>query len=74
MPLNIDYRLLYTPQNNYLDKLAIDVSTSLGLVAPLGFNTAKEVEQHLFNHPYLAGINFANISVSYLLIKFKSVY
>lgn len=62
---------MYSPTNSYLDELTRGVSQSLELLEPIGYNTPAEVEQNLFNHPYLAGINFANITVRFFFFFFQ---
>lgn len=58
-PLEIDYRLLYTPPSKFLDDLLTGVVNALDMDGFVPVNSAAEMEAILIHHPYLAGLQFA---------------
>lgn len=62
-PLEIDYRLLYSPPSKFLDDLLAGVVNALDMNGFTSVNSAAEMEATLINHPYLAGLEFATDEV-----------
>lgn len=62
-PLEIDYRLLYTPPSKFLDDLLAGVVNALDMDGYISVNSSAEMEAILIQHPYLAGLQFATDEV-----------
>lgn len=62
-PLEIDYRLLYTPPSKFLDDLLAGVVNALEMDGFVPMNSSAEMEATLIQHPYLAGLQFATDEV-----------
>lgn len=74
-PRTIDFRLVYSPENEYLQELVTKAAEYLGISTEVtNISTSSALQDYLFRSNYVAGIEFDDsYSVIFYCFRMKSL-